>query len=99
MPPDPPYNPPAAMYAQQTPIAAPFPQETFWERMGQKRPEVGKLVMLAMVVLLAVSIDRFVTHYVSAYVAKAFLTETQEFLIRISYPLAVILLLWIIKAM
>lgn len=98
MPPDPPYTPPSAMYAQQS-AAAPVPQDTFWERLSQKRSEVGKFVILAMVVLLAISIDRFVTHYVSSYVAKAFLSETQEFLVRVAYPLAVILMLWIVKAM
>ena len=83
MPPDPPYAPPSAMYAQQAPV---MPPDTFWDRLGQKKIEVFKLVMLAFVILLAISFDRLITYYLNAYTAKAFLTESQEFLVRLAYP-------------
>ena len=103
MPPDPPYSPPTDMFAQQSPKqplnSALIPQETFWDRLGHKRAEVAKLVILAFVVLFAIACDRFATHYISAYVAKAFLSETQEFFIRLAYPILIILIVWIIKSL
>lgn len=99
-PPEIPYNPPAAMYVQQQPVAmvAP-PQDSFWDKVSQKKVDVLKLFILAMVVLLGISMDRIATHYLTNYVGKAFLTETQEFLVRLSYPVVVLLVIWIIKAL
>lgn len=97
MPPDPPYNPPQAMYAQQP--AAKIPSgDNFWDKLVSKKLDVIKLIMLSLVVLLGISIDKVANHYLSAYVGKAFLSDTQELLVRISYPIVVILILWIIKA-
>lgn len=90
------------MYIQQqaTPAAAMVPpRESFWDRMAYKKNDVLKLFMLALVVLLGVSMDRTVTHYLTHYVGKAFLTETQEFLVRLSYPVMVLLVIWFIKAL
>lgn len=97
-PPDIQYNPPAAMYMSQQQAMMP-PQDSFWDKIAQKRLDVLKLFILAMVVLLGISMDRIATHYMNNYVGKAFLTETQEFLVRLSYPVIVILVIWIIKAL
>lgn len=100
MPPDTPYNPPNAMYGQQPAAVVPSPPvESFWERMGSKKWELVKLVVLALVVLLGISLDRVTTHYMTNYISRAFLTETQEFLIRLGYPVVIILVLWIVKAL
>jgi hypothetical protein len=101
MPPDVQYNPPVAMFAPQMPREAPIlapPVESFWERLGNKKGEIIKFVVLALVILLGISMDRVFTHYLSGYISRAFLTDTQEFFIRIGYPVAIILVLWIIKA-
>lgn len=100
VPPDQPYNPPTAMYAQQPSATVPAPPvESFWERLGNKKWEVVKLIVLALVVLLGISMDRVATHYLTGYIGRAFLTETQEFLIRLGYPVVIILVLWVIKAL
>lgn len=99
-PPDQPYNPPQAVYAQQPTAAVPAPpSESFWDRLASKKWEVVKFIVLALVILLGISMDRVATHYLTGYIGRAFLTDTQEFLIRIGYPVAVILTLWVIKAM
>lgn len=92
------YAPPPAMYAKQPAVIMP-PTESFWERMGNKKVEVIKLVVLALVVLLGISMDRVTSHYLANYIGKSFLTDTQEFLVRLSYPITIILALWVIKAM
>jgi hypothetical protein len=105
-PPDFVYTPPGAMYVQQsgsghvasTHSAHASYHDTFWDRLGQKKMEVLKLFILSMVVLLGISMDKVITHYLSTYISKSFLSDLQELLVRISYPVAIILLLWIIKA-
>lgn len=102
MPPETVYAPPPAMYAQQSaapPASLMPPSETFWDRMAGKKWEIIKLVVLALVVVLGISIDRVATHYMTSYIGQAFLTSTQEFLVRLGYPVLVILVLWIVKTM
>lgn len=98
--PDSVYDPPEQMYAQQSPTKKyKLPTNNFWDRMGSKKLEVAKLVIFALVILLAISLDRFVTHYLTQYFGQSFLTETQELLVRLAYPLIIILTIWILKAM
>lgn len=96
------YNPPPAMYVQQSPKAEPqvvlSNEPTFWERLADKKADVLKLVALSLVVLIAISADRMISHYLSGYISKSFLTEMQEMLVRLAYPIGAILILWILKA-
>jgi len=98
---DPSYAPPQAMYQQQGKV---YKHNSgsgvgFFERMVGKKGEILKLVVLSLVILLAISIDKVATFYYNNYISTAYLTGSQEILVRISYPLLVILLLWVIKAM
>ncbi len=101
-PPDVPYQPPMAMFAQQSPAAKPAPMtvdDSMWNRLAAKKWEVVKLLVLSFVVLLGISLDRVCSHYLTNYLSKAFLSEGQEFLVRLGYPVMVLLVLWIMKAM
>ena len=99
MPPDPPYNPPAEMYAQQTSKATPqYINDSFWDRLVTKKMEVIKFMIMGLIIVFALGIDSVSSHYLSSYITKSFLTEGQEMLVRVSYPLAVLLLIWVIKA-
>lgn len=99
LPPEVPYNPPPAMYATQPAAKVPqYPSDNFWDKLVAKKWDVVKLIVLGLVVLLGISMDRVGSHYLNGYISKAFLTDTQEFLVRISYPIMVILVLWVIKA-
>jgi hypothetical protein len=98
-PPELPYNPPSAMFLQQQNTMLPPPQETFFDRAAQKKTDVLKLFILSLVVLMGISMDKLITHYLTTYIGKAFLTETQEFLIRLSYPVLILLSIWIIKTL
>lgn len=96
------YNPPPAMYAQQSHQVEPqvvlAGEPSFWERLSDKKNDVLKLVSLSLVVLLAIAADRMASHYLSGYISKSFLTDMQEMLVRLAYPVGVILVLWILKA-
>ena len=102
MPPEPVYAPPPAMYAQQSPNATPAnyapPSDGFWDRVALKKWEVFKFFLMSLIVVLALSIDNMATHYMTSYIGKSFLTETQEMLVRLAYPVGVILVIWFLKA-
>lgn len=97
--PDASYSPPTDVYTQQTPQPKMYQGgNSFWDKIGQKKIEVIKMIVLSLVVVLGLSFDRLAGHYMNDYVAKAILTNVQEFMVRVSYPVGVILFLWIMKA-
>ena len=71
---------------------------TFMDKMNMKKTEIIKLALFSLVIVLGISIDRMITHYISKYIGDNVLTYFQELLLRISYPIAIFLLLWIFKA-
>ena len=70
----------------------------FLDRMNLKKTEVIKLALFSLVIVLGISIDRMLTYYVSKYINDNILTDFQELLLRLSYPITIFLLLWIFKA-
>jgi len=74
-------------------------ENTFWNRFTSKKSEVFKLIMFSFVIVFAISIDRIGTYYLTKYVNENVLTDRQEFIIRLAYPVMIILLLWIFKAL
>jgi hypothetical protein len=94
-----PYNPPEAMYVQQPAVPQVQQEDSFLDRLSAHRYDVLKVAMFAFVILLAISLDRFFNHYLSQYISQAILTTTQEVLVRVSYPVAVLLVIWFVKAM
>jgi len=70
----------------------------FLDRMGGKKTEVIKLALFSLVIVLGISIDRMLTYYLSRYLEYNSLTDFQELLLRLSYPITIFLLLWIFKA-
>jgi hypothetical protein len=74
------------------------PEYNFLDRMNLKKTEVIKLALFSLVIVLGISIDRMLTHYLSRYINDNVLTDFQEVLLRLSYPIAIFLLLWIFKA-
>ncbi len=72
---------------------------TFWDKMSMKRSEVIKLGIFSLVIVLAIAIDRISTHYISRYLSDNILTNFQEFMLRLAYPIVVFLFLWIVKAL
>jgi len=97
-----PYNPPVDMYRKERSAPAPVSigkTDSFLDRLSRKRFEVLKVIVLAMIVLLAISMDRVLFHYMNNYLTNNILTNMQEIVVRISYPLCIILVIWVIKSM
>lgn len=74
------------------------PSYSFSDRMAMKRGEVMKLAMFSLVIVLAISLERIGTHYLTKYLSDNIFTDFQEFMLRLSYPVIVFILLWIIKS-
>jgi hypothetical protein len=74
------------------------PEYNFLDRMNLKKTEVIKLALFSLVIVLGISIDRMLTHYLSRYINDNVLTDFQEILLRLSYPVTIFLVLWIFKA-
>jgi hypothetical protein len=72
---------------------------SFWDRMAMKRPEVIKLGVFALVIVLAIALERIGTHYLGKYLSDNIFTDMQELMLRLSYPILVFLVIWIIKSM
>jgi hypothetical protein len=72
--------------------------ESFWDRLANKKWEVFKLFIMALIIMLGLSLHGVVNYYLDKYIGSSFLTEMQEVAIRLSYPVAIILFIWIVKA-
>jgi len=75
------------------------PEYSFWDRMALSRNDVFKLVLLAFVIVLGISIERIANHYITLYLSDNLLSSMQEFIVRISYPIMIFIFLWIIKSL
>lgn len=96
------YNPPSAMYTQQTNTKPPAyypPQDSFWDRLALKRIEVLKLVVLSLVLVLGLTIYNVGQHYLDSYISTAFMSWVSELTVRLSYPVLVVLIIWIMKSL
>ena len=72
---------------------------SFWDRMILSRSDVMKLTAFSLVILLAISLDKIINFYLVKYLSDNIFTNIQEFIIRLVYPVAVFLFLWIIKSL
>lgn len=104
VPPDVKYSVPEQTYQQQTPHTQPekvqyVQQESFWDRMGYKKADVFKLFMFALVILLAISMDKLLFHYLKNYIEENMMNSTNEFLIRLCYPISIVVVIWILKSL
>ena len=75
------------------------PEYSFWDRMVLSKNDVIKLVILSLIIVLGISIEKVLFHYINQYLTENLLSPMQDFLVRLSIPVSVILFLWIIKSL
>jgi hypothetical protein len=75
------------------------PSYSFGDRMTMKRGEVIKLAMFSLVIVMAIALDRIGTHYLTKYLSDNIFTDFQEFMLRLSYPVVIFIILWIVKSL
>ena len=98
--PDVPYNVPEQVYQQQQPkVVYKEPQVSFWDKLGQTKGDVYKLFLFALVILIAIAFDRLIFTYLKQYIENNVLTNFNEFIIRLSYPIGIIVVIWLLKSL
>lgn len=95
---------PQPLYATSPPQYMVQPRQkkteySFFDRMSLKKDEVIKLAIFSLVIVLGIAMDRIGTHYISKYLDENVLTDMQEFLLRLSYPVVIFLVLWMMKSL
>lgn len=75
------------------------PEYSFWDRMLLTKNDVIKLVVLSLVIVLGISIEKILFYYINQYLTENLLSPMQDFLVRLTIPVSVILFLWIIKSL
>lgn len=94
-------TPPAATYAQQQAYPSSYyryQSPSLWDRMADKRSDVMRLVVISFVIVFALSVHGIITHYLNDYVSRSSVSDALEMAIRFSYPLIVLVLIWIMKS-
>jgi hypothetical protein len=76
-----------------------YPEYSFWDRMVMSKREVLKLFILSIVIILAISLEKLGSYYMTSYLTSTDLSSLQEFMVRLSFPIIVFLFLWIIKSL
>ena len=72
---------------------------SFLDRMALSRSDVIKLTVFALVIVLGISIDRFITYYLTRYITDNVLSTLQEVIMRLTYPVLIFLIIWIFKSL
>lgn len=107
-----PYQPPSTVQTTISPppmVAVPqlvspgdqiqgFSEPGYFAMLGMKRKDVQKLVILSLMVTLGIAIHWTTVNYYDGWLTTWGLSSRQEFLLRASYPLAVLFVMWNIKA-
>lgn len=70
----------------------------YFERMGLRRREVVKLLVLAVMVTLGISLHWVGSHYIAEWIESSDFDAKQRLAIRVSYPAIIIFVIWNLKA-
>jgi hypothetical protein len=70
----------------------------YFERLGARRGDIAKMIELALIVTLGLSLHWLVTHYAGVWIEKSDFEAKHELFARCVYPVGVALLLWNVKA-
>lgn len=93
------YNVPEQIYQQPNRILYKEPDINFFDKLGNTKEDVFKLFMFALVILIAISFDKLIFFYLKKYLDENLLSSSNEFIIRLSYPISIIVLIWILKSL
>lgn len=93
------YSPAHSPYIDSASLAPPADTEPgYFERMGMRRKDMVKLLVLAMMVALGISMHWVASHYVTEWMESSDFDAKQRLAIRLAYPAAIGFVLWNIKA-
>lgn len=74
-----------------------FSEPGYFSLLGMKRRDVQKLVILSLMVTLGIAIHWVTVNYYDSWLSSWGLSGRQDFLLRISYPAAIVFIIWNLK--
>lgn len=83
---------------QQKIVANIESQNGYFDKLGAKRKDVMRILQLSLVIVLALSLHFIVDHYLKNYIKNNDLSFERELIIRLLYPIAVVFIIWNMKA-
>jgi hypothetical protein len=75
-----------------------FSDPGYFTSLGMKRKDIQKLVILSLMVTLGIAFHWVIVNYYETWLSSWGLSGRQEFLLRVSYPAAIIFVMWNLKA-
>lgn len=89
-----------APYVDASQLAPPLvdSEPGYFERMGWRRRDVMKLIVLAVMVTLGISLHWVGSHYITEWIESSDFDAKQRLAIRAAYPAIIIFVLWNLKA-
>jgi hypothetical protein len=73
-------------------------QNGYFDKLGSKRKDVMRILQLSLVIVLALSLHFIIDHYLKNYIKNNDLSFERELIIRLLYPIAVVFIIWNMKA-
>jgi hypothetical protein len=83
---------------QQKMIANMEQQAGYFDKLGSKKKDVLRIIQLSLVIVLALSLHFVIDHYLKTYMKNNDLSFERELVLRLLYPLAVVFIIWNMKA-
>jgi hypothetical protein len=73
-------------------------QTSYIDRLFSKKKDMLRVFQLSLVVVLGISIHFLIDHYLRDYIKNSDLSFERELLLRVLYPVALLFILWNMKA-
>lgn len=73
-------------------------EDTYWDKLGQKKKDVWRFLQSGLIILFAISIHYLIDHLMRWYLTNNDVSFEREMLLRLLYPVAVIFIAWNIMA-
>lgn len=70
---------------------------SYFDRLFGKKKELFKILQLALIITLGLSLYYFIDHYLKAYLQENDLSFERQLFIRLLYPLSLLFILWNLK--
>ena len=74
-----------------------FSEPGYFSLLGMKRRDVQKLVILSLMVTLGIAVHWVTVNYYDSWLNSWGLSGRQDFLLRLSYPAAIVFIIWNLK--
>ena len=72
---------------------------SLWDSLWARKRDVLKLLFLSLTILAAISTHSVVSTYLTRWIDDADWTPRIEAIVRVAYPVTVVLVLWLLKAL